>query len=342
MDRIYPENSIILAPLSGFTDLPYRNSARRHGCIYAFTEMIDAGSLAYGSDKTDIMLKRGEADKWLGVQLVGSDHDRIEKAAKILNECDFDLLDFNLGCPAPKVSRKGAGAALGMKPDEAVSAFEIIIRSSRFPVTAKIRILDEEDPAPTVRLVKMLENAGARAVTIHGRIKKAYYSGPVFFDIIAAAKEAAGIQVIGNGGIMDIRSCREMQAKTGCDSVMVARGAMGNPWLFSELADYESYIPPSPSELADEMEKHVLEMIDFYGEELAMKISRKVILDYMRGRGFTGTFKSEVSFLNTRADLDKFMFEVRKGPSERYWRWLVSFPESERRLRQEENTVTEE
>ncbi len=330
--NIYPENSIILAPLSGYTDLPYRRSARRFGCKYCFTEMIDAGSLAYGNNKTTRFMERGADEEWLGVQLVGCNHDRISKAVDILNQHDFNVLDFNLGCPVPKIAKKGAGATLGQNIDEAVKCFELIKKLSRHPVTAKIRILDEQDPEPTLQLVNGLTEAGALAITIHGRVKNKFYAGPVYFDIIAAVREAESVQIIANGGITSLSTYNEVREKTGCDTVMVARGAMGNPWLFRELSNKENYIPPAPEELCNELEQHIMEMIDYYGETLALRIGRKIILDYLKSRGFPGKFKAQVSFLHTTEDFAEFMKIVREGPSERYRQWLKVYPNADRRL----------
>jgi tRNA-dihydrouridine synthase B len=331
--NIYPENSVILAPLSGYTDLPYRNSARRFGCKFCFTEMIDAGSLAYGNAKTTRFVDRGPGEEWLGVQLVGSDHERIKRAVEILNEHDFDVLDFNLGCPVPKVAKKGAGAALGQNIAAALKCFEIIKKNSRHPLCAKIRILDENDPEPTLKLAKGLVEAGALALTVHGRVRNKFYSGPVHFGIIAAVREALDIQVIANGGVNGAESYAEIREKTGCDTVMVARGAMGNPWLFRELADPENYLPPTVDELADELEKHIREMIDYYGETLGLRIARKIILDYLRGRGFPGKVKNAVSFLIKNEDFTEFLKLVREGPSERYRQWLKTVPDADRRIK---------
>jgi tRNA-dihydrouridine synthase B len=330
--NLYPPDTVILAPLSGYSDLPYRRSFRRFGCKYAFTEMIDAGSLAYGNDKTSRLMERGEDEPWLGAQLVGSNPDCIKKAVAILNSRDYDVLDFNLGCPVPKVAKKGAGAALGQNVDKALQLFEIIKSLSKHPVSAKIRILDDNDPQPTLKLVKGLVDAGAEAITIHGRIKKAFYSGPVFFDIIKAAREAVDIQVIANGGIMGLATYDEIREKTGCDCVMLARGAMGNPWLFKEIELREKYVPPNAEELANELETHILEMIDYYGETLALRVGRKTMLDYMRGRGFNGEIKSKVSFLSKKDDFLEFMKLIRMGPSDRYWQWLKSSPDSDRQM----------
>ncbi|MDD5697743.1 MAG: tRNA-dihydrouridine synthase family protein [Victivallaceae bacterium] len=332
MNRIYPENSLILAPLSGYTDLPYRRSARRFGCRYCFTEMIDAASLAYGNAATRRLLDRGADEEWLGVQLVGSHPERIGRAAEILNQHDFDVLDFNLGCPVAKVVKKGAGAVLGEDADAAAAALELITNRSRHPVTAKIRILSETDPEPTLRLIKKLIAAGAQAITVHGRIRSKFYSGPVHFDIIAAARETAGVQIIANGGVTGASTYAELRGKTGCDTIMAARGAIGNPWLFRELAAPENYSPPAPEELSDELERHLREMMAYYGETRALRVGRKVVLDYLRGRGFPGHLKERGTALLTSADFAEFMKLVRQGPAARYRRWQRAYPEADRRL----------
>lgn len=328
----YPADAVLLAPLAGYTDLPYRHSVRRHGCRFAFTEMIDAGSLVFGNAKTKRFLDRGNDEDWLGVQLIGSDPETLRAAVTIINDGVFDVLDFNLGCPAPKVARKGEGAALALKPDDALRAFEILTRFSRIPVSAKIRVLDMRDPAPTVELASRLENAGAAAVTIHGRVAKSFYSGTVAGLVIAAVRETLNIPVIANGGIIDAASCRALRAATGCQKLMVARGAMGNPWIFAEIAGGNDYIPPTVGQLADELERHVSEMFDYYGESLGSRVARKVILDYLRGRGFPGELKSSVSKLDGRKEFSVFMTTVRQGPSPRYRRWLETNPQAPRRL----------
>ncbi|OGV39883.1 MAG: hypothetical protein A2020_15805 [Lentisphaerae bacterium GWF2_45_14] len=312
MENIYPDNSVILAPLSGFTDIPFRTSARRFGCRYAFTEMIDAGSLVFGTAKTIKFLDRTEDEDWLGVQLVGSDPDILSRAVNILNNHEFSVIDFNMGCPAPKVAKKGEGAMLALRPDDALRVFEAISKNSKYPVSAKIRILDEQDPGPTLEFVRRLANAGARAVTIHGRIRKSFYSGPVFHEIIAEIRGAMNIQIVANGGVMDLKSYDELREKTGCSCVMVARGAMGNPWIFEEIEKRRCVIP-SPIELTDEMRKHVLHMADYYGEALAMKIARKIVLDYLKGRGYQRSLKCGVSHMNSINDFETLLSEVRQS-----------------------------
>lgn len=331
-EMIYPENSLILAPLSGFTDLPYRRSARRHGCTFAFTEMVDAGALVYSNEKTLMMANRGSDEEWLGIQLVGSNRDHLTKAVEIVNQRNFDVLDFNLGCPAPKVVRKNEGAKLAEDADKAASSLEIIVRNSQIPVSAKIRILDENDPSQTLNLAKKLIDAGAQAITVHGRLRKNYYAGPVSHEIIAALNSELDVDVIANGGVNNYDDFCEIRKRTGCDKVMLARGAMGNPWIFNEINDLENWCPPTPAELADEVEQHILEMIDYYGLKLGLTVARKIILDYMRGRGFPRVLKTQVIKIADAADLKAFCRELRKGPSNRYKTWLQTEPEATRRM----------
>ncbi|UDQ98997.1 tRNA-dihydrouridine synthase family protein [Lentisphaerota bacterium WC36G] len=333
--KIYDDNAIIMAPLAGYTDLPYRHALRRHGFKYCFTEMVDAGSVAYGNERGLRYLERAADEPWLGVQLVGSDHERMRRAIDVLNRYNFDAMDFNLGCPVPKVAKKGAGAILGRNVEAATAAFEIVHKYSNKPVTAKIRIINEEDPTETIRLVKNLAEVGANAVTIHGRVMKKYYSGDVFVEIIKACNEAVDIPIIANGGVMNYQQAQWLREQTNCDKIMVARGAMGNPWLYeeimasrvnkrffnSELEFKDSFKYPTAQEVADEMKTHVYEMAKYYGEDRGLILSRKIVLDYFRGRGFNREIKSNVSTMKTLQEFDEIYCEMSKGPTPRYWQW---------------------
>lgn len=308
---LYAENALILAPLSGYTDLPYRRAARKCGCVYAFTEMIDAASLAYARKRSELMLLRGEDEPFLGVQLVGADTEHLKIALDVLNEYDFDVLDFNLGCPVPKVAKKGAGAELGRRLDRALECFSLFRERSRHRLSAKIRIVHAEDPEPTLALAKGLAELGAQAITIHGRVKEAFYSGPVHFDIIRRVREALPrVQIIANGGVTGRDRYEEIRRETGCGAVMLARGAMGNPWLFEELAQGDAYVPSTLEAWLEMMREHVYGMIGLYGEDMAMRIARKVLHDYFRGRGFQSGIRARISFLCTKAEFDAFLGDV--------------------------------
>ena len=330
---IYPDDALILAPLSGYTDLAYRRAARRCGCRYAFTEMVDAASLACARKRSEGMLLRGEEETFLGVQLVGADHEFLKRAVDVVNEYRFDVLDFNLGCPVPKVAKKGAGAELGRHCDRALACFALLAERSRFPLSAKIRIVSEVEAAPTVELARGLAALGARAITIHGRVKEAFYSGPVHFEILRAVREALPrVQIVANGGVTCRAKYDEIRRETGCGAVMRARGAMGNPWLFRELAEGDSR-PPTFSEWRDAVRLHILEMIGLYGEESAMRIARKILHDYFRGRGFRGEYRSRISFLTTRGGFERFLEEAGREYSPCRRAENAAGPQNERALR---------
>ncbi len=291
-----------MAPLSGFTDLAYRRAARKGGCRYAFTEMVDAASLAYANGNGEVLLKRGEEEDFLATQLVGSDPELLKRACDKLNAYDFSLLDFNLGCPVPKVVKKGAGAALGRNIALAHKCFAAIAENSKYTLTAKLRILDENDPAPTLELCSGLVELGARALTVHGRTREHFYTGSVKFPIIRAVREAfPDIPVIANGGVNSKASYDEMRRETGCSRVMLAQGIMGNPWLFSELAEGKE--PPTLEQWKELVSYHVQQMIALYGENSAMRQARKIVHDYLKGRGFSSSYRAEASTLSTFNEL---------------------------------------
>ena len=304
---IYPENILLLAPLSGFTDLPYREAAYRGGCRYAFTEMVDAASLAYASGGGEKLLMRSdfERENFIATQLVGSDVELIKRACDKLNEYDFDLLDFNLGCPVPKVVKKGAGAALGRNIEHALRCFETMTKYCRFTPTAKLRILHYEDPAPTLELCRGLVELGAQALTVHGRTMEHFYTGTVNFAIIREIRETfPEIPVIANGGVYSIEDCQTMRRETGCSRVMLAQGAMGHPWLFREI---EGGMPPTLEEWRDMVSTHISGMVKLYGEESAMRRARKIVHDYLRGRGFPSALRNRASVLCRETELAELL-----------------------------------
>lgn len=304
---IYPENILILAPLSGFTDLPYREAAYRGGCRYAFTEMVDAASLAYASGGGEKLLSCSdfERENFIATQLVGSDVELIKRACDKLNEYNFSILDFNLGCPVPKVVKKGAGAALGRKISHALDCFETIAKYSKFPLTAKMRILHQEDPEPTLELCRGLVALGAQALTVHGRTMEHFYTGAVNFGIIRQIRETfPDIPVIANGGVYSVEDCEVMRRETGCTRVMLAQGAMGNPWLFREI---DGGMPPTLEEWKEMVSTHISGMVKLYGEESAMRRARKIVHDYLRGRGFPSSLRNRASALTRETELAELL-----------------------------------
>ncbi len=309
IEFIYPENAVIMAPLSGFTDIAFRRSLYRQGCEFAFCEMVDVSSLVYCKEKIHPMLIRGEDEKFLGCQLVGSDLEHTKIALEKLNDYNFDVVDLNLGCPVPKVAKKCAGAELGRKIDQALEVFSLFGKYSKFPISAKIRILNKEDVTPTLQLVAGLIELGARAITIHGRVKEAYYSGDVDFEQIRECVKLADnrCQIIANGGIMNYQKYAEIREKTSCKAVMVARGAMGNPYIFSELKNPQEFQEITTEQLIADMRQHIEELIELYGEESGFKISRKILHDYLKGRGFRSSCRALASQVANRNDFEEFL-----------------------------------
>ena len=301
--EIYPENALVMAPLSGFTDAAYRRSLYRCGCKFAFTEMVDVSAMAYKTQSSFFMLERSKEDTFLGCQLVGSSVEHAKIAMRELKNYEFDIIDLNLGCPVPKVAKKGAGAALGRNFELAKAMFNIIAENAKCPVSAKLRIVDANDVEPTLKLVKMLEDSGASVITVHGRIKEAFYSGPVNFEQIRRIRETLSIPVIANGGVMNFDNYSEIRKETGCDKVMLARGAMGNPWLFTELQNHENFRNPDVFELTEEIRLHIEDTCNLYGENQGMKLSRKIVHDYLKGRGFKSSFRAEASQMSQLSDL---------------------------------------
>lgn len=315
----YLDVANILAPLSGYTDAPFRQACRRSGCTYAFTPLVDAGSLVFGRETCGYSLLRAEDEPWLGVQLLGASPDIIEKAARILNDGNFDLLDFNMGCPVPKVTKRGAGAALSRNIPMASRCLETLVKVSRFPVTAKIRVLSDGDPEPTVSYALALEKAGIAALTVHGRPWSRIYSGPVSMQIIGAVREALSVPVVANGGVMGRPGAEDLRKGTGCARIMIARGAIGNPWIFRQICDAADSVYPSHEEICCEMERHVDGMMGLYGERAGMIRARKIILSYLTGRGYRRFRRNSVGSLASRRDFEAFIKILREeGVSFRY------------------------
>ena len=303
-----------LAPIAGYTDLPFRRICRRFGLRHAHTALIDAGALVHGNRDNDLILARGEDEDYLAVQLLGSRLDDIRTAAAILAGMDFDAVDFNMGCPVRKILRREAGAAL-MRSTEHATACLRAIRDAipDRPLTVKTRILDENDPRPTIDFCLALQDCGIQAITIHGRLASRLYSGPVATGVIRAVREALRIPVIANGGIFSWQDAVSLAEATGCERLMVARGALGNPWLFRELTEQRP-VRPSHEEVLAVMREHVGAMLDFYGEASGIILARKIILGYLCGRGYLRSLRAQAVFLASRRDFDEFSRLIEANP----------------------------
>lgn len=281
------KSNLVLAPMAGISDLPYRMLCRGFGCELAFVEMINARSAGHNSRKTVQMLTMERKDKPLGIQLLGCEPEFIRSALEALKKYKFVVLDFNAACPVKKVTRRGEGASLLNDPKKLALLLKLVIKESVVPVTVKIRSGWDSDRVNAVEVALRCRDAGVSAVFIHGRTKVQGYAGSVDYDTIKKVKEALDIPVIASGDILSAPLARQMFERTGCDGLLLARGALGNPWLFKQIPQYlkDGAISPLPS--AQELEKvmtgHLDMCVDFYGERVGVVIYRKFFAWYTKG-----------------------------------------------------------
>ncbi|HTY44792.1 MAG TPA: tRNA dihydrouridine synthase DusB [Patescibacteria group bacterium] len=281
------KSNLILAPLAGVSDLPFRMISREFGCELAFVEMINVRSLGYGSRKTKQMLSTYAQDKPLGVQLLGREPGYLHRALDILQGYTFDVLDFNAACPEKKVIRRGEGAALLKDPARLCALLKIIVSSVRVPVTVKIRAGWDKNSINAREVALAAQDTGISALSIHGRTRSQGYGEKVDYKIIAEVKKALRIPVIASGDMLSPELTRKMFEETGCDAVLVARGAMGNPWIFRQILEFlkdgRRLPAPQGQEIADVMQRHLQACVDFHGERTGVSVFHKFFGWYTKG-----------------------------------------------------------
>ncbi|MDD5044181.1 MAG: tRNA dihydrouridine synthase DusB [Candidatus Omnitrophica bacterium] len=276
----------IIAPMAGITDLSFRLLNHEFGCELAFTEMINVRSLGYNSKKTFAMLSTHTLDKPLGVQILGCEPKFILRAMDILKKFKFDILDFNAACPQKKVVRRGEGASLLKEPKKLNKLLKLVVQNSNCPVTVKVRT-GWNSTANVKDIALWAEDAGINALFIHGRTQAQGYSGKADYQAIKIAKESLGIPVIASGDIFSASLAKKMFDETGCDGITLARGALGNPWLFREIAEFilnKKVIPrPCAEEISKIMLRHLDLLIDFHSEKVGVILFRKFFSWYTKG-----------------------------------------------------------
>lgn len=307
------DNNLILAPMAGVTDLPFRMLCKEQGCGLLYTEMVSAKAILYKNRNTRELLKVREEERPIAVQLFGSDPDIVSDMAAQIEDGPYDIIDINMGCPVPKVVNNGEGSALMKDPKLVEAILSSMVKKLKKPVTVKFRKGFDDDHVNAVEIAKIAESCGVSAVAVHGRTREQYYSGKADWNIIRQVKEAVKIPVIGNGDIWKPEDAKRMLEETGCDGLMLARGAQGNPWLFSRINHYldtgELLPEPDRAEISRMILRHARLQIELKGEVLGMKEMRKHIAWYTAGLPHSAGIRRECNQVETLPELEALLQE---------------------------------
>jgi len=305
-------NNIFMAPMAGITDLPYREICHAHGAGLVYTEMVSAKGMWYDNKNTNVLLDMGDISG--AVQMFGSEPEIMAKAAEVLDKIEkIAIIDINMGCPAPKIVKNGEGSALMARPKLVGEIVSAVSAATCKPVTVKIRKgFGGSDNA--VEIAQIAEANGAKAVTVHGRTREQYYQGEADWSAIARVKRAVSIPVIGNGDVLSPEAAKRLFDETGCDGVMVARGAQGNPWLFKRITHYletgEILAEPTDKERVDAAIFHMKRLIDYKGDYIGIREARKHVCWYIKGLRGAPMAKTFVNKAETMDEMTRILIEL--------------------------------
>ena len=300
------KNNVFLAPMAGITDLPFRLICKENNAGLVYTEMVSAKALLYNDSKTKLLLKTSDEERPLAVQIFGSDLESIAYASKYVSAF-ADIVDINMGCPAPKVVKNGDGSKLLLNLELVRQIVETAVKNSKVPVTVKIRTGWDSENIVAIEAAKIIEKAGASAITVHGRTRSQYYSGNADWEIIKQVKENVSIPVIGNGDITSKEIAKKALEKSNVDAIMIGRGALGNPWIFRETVEYlntgKITSKPNKQERLNTIIKHIKLEVENKGEVIAIKEMRKHISAYTKSLKDSSNFRAKINTLNTEKEV---------------------------------------
>lgn len=306
-----------LAPMAGVADRAFRELCMAFGAGYCVSEMVSAKGIAYHSRKSAELMEISDTERPCAVQLFGTEPDTMADAAKFATRYRPEVIDINMGCPAPKIAGSGSGAALMRDPTLCGRIVQAVSRAVDIPVTVKLRSGFDSAHINAVEVAKIVEKNGAQAVTVHGRTKEQFYAPPVDYDIIRAVKQALSIPVIGNGDIHDAKSAQFVLEYTGCDYLMVGRGALGNPWVFREINEYfdKGIITPPPTleEKCDVLLQHISAVVAYKGESIGMREARKHTAYYLKGFKNAAKLRNLAFSMETKEDLLRLIAEIKNS-----------------------------
>ena len=304
-------NNLILGPMAGVTDLPFRLLCKEQGAGLLCMEMVSAKAILYKNKNTESLLSIDEREKPVSLQMFGSDPQIMAQIAKQIEERPFDILDINMGCPVPKVVNNGEGSALLKNPELIREIVTQVSHAVKKPVTAKIRIGFEGYPVNPVEIAKIIEDSGAAAVAVHGRTRQQYYAGEADWDTIRRIKEAISIPVIGNGDVDSPKKAEKLVRETGCDGVMIGRAVRGNPWIFREMNHYfttgELLPRPSWEEIKEMILRHTRMQIELKGEFTGIREMRKHIAWYTAGMKHSAGLRRDSNLVSSYEELEKLL-----------------------------------